>query len=165
MLHKPVTDILEVCSASFFRVQESKKAHGPQDEATTLQCNNPEDLSSTSALWEPQILNRHNLLMYYATIPWEDMEFFIMQFSPFPINVSLIPIYFIITYNSGFPEEKTAVTITARNLHIHIHIYKDKDVCVHAMHAWGRRGTALLIPELSTKWTWLVNFTPQPLYP
>jgi hypothetical protein len=37
---------------------------------------------------------------------------------------------------------------------------------VHAMKAYtGSRGIGLLIPNLDTRWKWMVNFTPQPLYP
>jgi hypothetical protein len=43
---------------------------------------------------------------------------------------------------------------------------KGKAVPVHAVKAYrGTRGIAPLILNLGTRWRWVVNFTPRPLYP
>ena len=42
---------------------------------------------------------------------------------------------------------------------------KYRTALFHAMEAYRNRGLAPLILNLRTRWRWMVNFTPQPLYP
>jgi len=42
---------------------------------------------------------------------------------------------------------------------------KSENFPVHAMKAHGSRRTALIILNFGTRWRWVVNITPRPLYP
>jgi hypothetical protein len=62
--------------------------------------------------------------------------------------------------------ENILIWMAVSHIRCNRNIYIKYVFCVHAMKLCnGSRGVAPLILNLGTRWRWVVNFTPQPLYP